>query len=210
MTRKKEVEGYRRCTRCKQLKTLDNFCKNKSSHDGLHYYCRDCAVLFHAETYWKDPEKSRLKYRQWNREHPKVYTPESHARKLEAQRRYREKNREALKKKGVEYYAKNKEHYHKYQREVRKTGEYRITHAIREIKRRAHKKNNGGVDFTREEWDALCNKYGNKCLACGNAGKLTIDHVVPLSRGGSNSIDNIQPLCLGCNLSKHDKIIDYR
>ena len=179
MTRKKETEGYRRCARCKQLKTLDNFCKNKSSHDGLHYYCRDCASLFRAETYWKDPEYSRKKIRQWNKEHPRIYTPESHARLLESKRKYK------------------------------KTPKGRLSDITAMAKRRSSKSNNGG-NFTKEEWVSLCNKYGNKCLACGAYGKMTIDHVKPLSRGGTNSIDNIQPLCLTCNSSKHDKEIDYR
>jgi 5-methylcytosine-specific restriction endonuclease McrA len=39
---------------------------------------------------------------------------------------------------------------------------------------------------------------------------LTEDHVVPLSLGGSNDIDNIQPLCKSCNSSKRGRHIDYR
>ena len=128
---------------------------------------------------------------------------------LETQRKYRESHREELKEKSIEYYAKNKERYDEYWKDVRKTEKFRTSHAIREARRRANKAGNGG-SFTIEEWIALCEKYDNKCLGCGNIDKMTIDHVVPLSHGGSNSIDNIQPLCLYCNQSKHDKIIDYR
>ena len=45
--------------------------------------------------------------------------------------------------------------------------------------------------------------YGHRCLRCGSRDELlTVDHVIPLSLGGANSIDNIQPLCEGCNLLK--------
>lgn len=63
--------------------------------------------------------------------------------------------------------------------------------------------------WTAEEWKTLCDQYGNKCLRCGK-NEVTIDHVVPLSLGGSNSIDNLQPLCQSCNCSKQATIMDYR
>lgn len=48
-------------------------------------------------------------------------------------------------------------------------------------------------------------------LKCGIfLSALTPDHVVPLSRGGTNYIDNIQPLCGPCNSQKHAKTIDFR
>jgi len=64
--------------------------------------------------------------------------------------------------------------------------------------------------FTQDEWIALCNQYDNRCLCCKASDDLTVDHVIPVSRGGRNSIDNIQPLCHSCNSSKRNKIIDYR
>lgn len=73
-------------------------------------------------------------------------------------------------------------------------------------KRRASEKSG---DLTLEQWIELCNKYGNACLSCGKSG-VTIDHVVPLSKGGTHTIDNVQPLCGKCNSIKHDKTIDYR
>lgn len=65
--------------------------------------------------------------------------------------------------------------------------------------------------FTDEEWNELCEKYSRTCLCCKDPEKpLTKDHVVPLSKGGMNTIDNIQPLCQSCNSRKKDKVIDYR
>jgi len=46
------------------------------------------------------------------------------------------------------------------------------------------------------------------CLKCG--GGLGLDHVVPLSRGGLNILENLQTLCSKCNSSKMQKIRDYR
>lgn len=47
---------------------------------------------------------------------------------------------------------------------------------------------------------------GNKCLHCGTIENLTLDHIIPLSKGGSGKIDNLQTLCQPCNLKKADKI----
>jgi 5-methylcytosine-specific restriction endonuclease McrA len=66
-------------------------------------------------------------------------------------------------------------------------------------------------EFTPEEWLALCEKYGNRCLACGRGDlPLTVDHVIPISAGGTNWITDVQPLCGPCNSKKQQKIIDYR
>mgnify|MGYP006313743863 FL=1 len=77
-----------------------------------------------------------------------------------------------------------------------------------EHKRRASLRTGGS--FTAEEWVALCFLYDNKCLRCRSGGNMTPDHVVPLAKGGMNTIDNIQPLCGRCNSWKRDLIIDYR
>jgi len=43
---------------------------------------------------------------------------------------------------------------------------------------------------------------GGKCLQCGSDYNLTIDHVVPISRGGKNIADNMQTMCAPCNVKK--------
>lgn len=62
---------------------------------------------------------------------------------------------------------------------------------------------------------ALKRKFGFRCACCGvsevEMGKrLQIDHIVPRSRGGSDSVENFQPLCKLCNQRKQRKEIDYR
>lgn len=71
--------------------------------------------------------------------------------------------------------------------------------------------NNGKIIY--QEWRDLKEKYNNACLCCGRRApevEITLDHVLPLSMGGSNTIDNAQPLCLSCNSRKGTKHIDYR
>jgi 5-methylcytosine-specific restriction endonuclease McrA len=74
-----------------------------------------------------------------------------------------------------------------------------------------HRRRTAEGSFTITEWDVLCERYGNRCLACGRVDlPLTIDHVIPLSKGGTNWITDVQPLCKSCNSAKGDRIIDYR
>lgn len=66
---------------------------------------------------------------------------------------------------------------------------------------------------TDAEWEALKAKYNYTCLRCGKSEptiSLTRDHVKPLILGGTDYIDNIQPLCHGCNSQKNATEIDYR
>jgi 5-methylcytosine-specific restriction endonuclease McrA len=91
-----------------------------------------------------------------------------------------------------------------------KTAKGRITYAVHRQNYRALHKGTPGT-ITKEQWVAVCKFYDNRCLACGKKPRaLSVDHVIPLSLGGSNSIDNIQPLCRSCNSRKNAKAIDYR
>ena len=67
-----------------------------------------------------------------------------------------------------------------------------------------------GGSYTSQQWEGLMNKCHKKCLCCGRRRRLTADHVVPVSKGGTSSVGNIQPLCGPCNSSKGTKSTDYR
>lgn len=52
----------------------------------------------------------------------------------------------------------------------------------------------------------IAERYGRKCAHCGNAigggVKMAMDHITALINGGSNSEDNLQPLCIPCHADK--------
>lgn len=126
--------------------------------------------------------------------------------KADIQKWHRE-HREELKVKAVLRRHANPEPHRAQTREWRKSHLefYKVRAAVRRTK-----KTEAGGNFTVEEWLALCKYYGKRCLCCGKIRKLTADHVIPVSKGGSSNIENIQPLCGPCNSTKNDKIIDYR
>lgn len=72
--------------------------------------------------------------------------------------------------------------------------------------RRYARERNAKGSHSLIEWQLLKIAYENKCAFCGENKKLTKDHVIPLSKGGSDFIENIQPLCKNCNSKKHNKL----
>lgn len=58
----------------------------------------------------------------------------------------------------------------------------------------------------KEVADAVWNRDGGKCVYCGSTENLHFDHIIPFSKGGDTSIENLQLLCRKCNLEKSNKI----
>ena len=72
--------------------------------------------------------------------------------------------------------------------------------------------NEQGLTHTWEEWETLKIQYGYTCPCCKKQEpgiKLTEDHIIPLSKGGTDLIENIQPLCRSCNCKKYTKSFKY-
>jgi len=71
-------------------------------------------------------------------------------------------------------------------------------------------RNKNGVDAIRdisqEVKDLVWNRDQGRCRKCGNTEKLEFDHIIPFSKGGSNTYRNIQLMCETCNRKKLNKI----
>ena len=167
---------------------------------------------YQAEYYKEHREEAKARAAKWAKEHPvrreeilNKYARSGKAKKAQklwaskhkdktraAAKKWREGNRKLANARTAEWGRKNPE-------------ARRATAA----KRRTAQTKAGG-SYTASEWIALCKKYGNRCLACGKKKKLTADHVIPVSKGGTSNIDNIQPLCGPCNSRKNDGTTDFR
>jgi 5-methylcytosine-specific restriction endonuclease McrA len=200
------------CSDCGELKSADDYYKMKARKGGfrLHPACKSCAKLRAKKWALANPDKRkevcrrnrqktqprRTAYnRQWLANHPeliKEYKRRYHVKNPDARRLYQQQNRDKLRE------------WHKAYRLQNLHRHYIWHHNYRTRQRQAE------GSFTVEQWVGLCEKYGNKCLWCKQELPLTIDHIVPLSKGGSNFISNIQPLCRRCNSRKSGRVMDFR
>jgi len=60
--------------------------------------------------------------------------------------------------------------------------------------------------LTAQEWQEILKASKGKCYYCHKKTKLTVDHVIPLSKGGRHSKENVVPACQSCNSKKQDKM----
>lgn len=58
----------------------------------------------------------------------------------------------------------------------------------------------------REVVDAVYKRDQGRCVYCGSTENLQLDHIIPFSKGGATSVENLQLLCQKCNLEKSNKI----
>src|SRR5881296_3991216 len=73
----------------------------------------------------------------------------------------------------------------------------RLVHYVR-VPRTVKRKISRRALFARDGW---------RCVYCGSSGRLTLDHVVPRSRGGDSVWENVVTSCAPCNLRKGDKLV---
>jgi 5-methylcytosine-specific restriction endonuclease McrA len=61
--------------------------------------------------------------------------------------------------------------------------------------------------ITLRHWQRLLDSYRNACAYCSSKSELTVDHVIPLARGGRHAIGNIVPACRSCNSRKSARFV---
>lgn len=218
------------CPACQQFLAISNFSKNNAQHDGLQTYCKVCWNIkarkkYHATKILKekpivriDTHKRCPKCKEWktysefnkqsneedghntyckvcHRGMTNSYTFANKEKVKLSQLTYRKTHREEARANSKKWFSSNKE----------KAYSQRTAY-------RAKRAGNGG-SHTSQEWEWVKFTQNYTCLKCGKSEpvvKLTKDHIVPISKGGTDNIGNIQGLCKSCNSSKSARFLDLR
>lgn len=123
-----------------------------------------------------------------------------------SQRKHRAANKESLYARTRAWKAENRAAVREAERAWRSTPQGRaITAAIRH-RRRASMRGNECEPYTAEQLIALFNQHGGRCVYCGDEAD-SVDHVIPVSRGGPDALRNLAPACRPCNASKGNRLL---
>lgn len=157
----------------------------------------------------KHPERAKEVQERYEKNHPGI--------RQEISRNFYHRNAESEKKRSVKWREKNRNKAREYSR--------KSWHKNREVnlqRKRAWIQNNKEkvleLDHKRRALKNNCTTYKitkkdlrrikrGPCMACGSTESIQMDHIIPLSRGGSHGIGNLQPLCKSCNISKHKRFM---
>ena len=148
--------------------------------------------------------KRRDKRREWERKYRKEH-PE---KVLAISMRYRESHREATRESTRKWKARNPEKVQAKGKAWRAKNPDKVSamSKMHKARRRAQKASAPFNDFTAKQWREMCKAAGYKCAYCDKKfpfKQLTMDHITPLSKGGSHTLSNILPACLECNMRKN-------
>jgi 5-methylcytosine-specific restriction endonuclease McrA len=172
------------CKRCESTfpATLEFFTPSNGGK-SLDIYCRTCRKEYARAWYQKNREKETARSARWNKENPQKTA--ANMRRCRAQR---------------------PDHFRDYMRQYRKDNrdKYSISDKAKHAKRRSaigkteHK-------LTRMEYEVARKAARGRCFYCREKRRLTLDHIIPLSKGGLHSRDNVVFACVSCNSSKGAK-----
>lgn len=196
---------YKECVKCKEWKSFDEYYKSNTDKTGKHANCKDCYKQYYIDNYDKLKE-------------------------------YRDERKEIKCDYAKNYNKNNKEQYTKYQKKYQKENRDKINENIRDryckddsfrlyILLRA--KNRDGLKraikyYLEGKTDKLPSKSPSRlllklykiqnhvCPYCSSdmRDNIHIDHIVPLSKNGSNDVENLILCCSTCNLSKSAKNLE--
>lgn len=206
----------KRCSSCKEEKLLDDFHTRKSSKDGKNYICKSCKSIVDKEYHTKNRDKLLGRHRE--------YYQKNKDSLIAYQHEYSTNNKDKIRSRKKEYYQKNKEYIKAHVKEYRHNNPELMKERDRlkyennkeryfEYARRRDALKRGASQTEKipsNIKDILKEQQNDLCGICDNVVEENqvshIDHIIPLSRGGSHTMDNLQYAHAGCNLSKGNKL----
>lgn len=216
----------KQCCRCKETKSTTEFRKHGRHLDGFEYHCKACTKLdydknkerhheYDRKHYYANRDKrlaktARYRYAKIGKELPEYWIDKLAKPKIS---RSHEEAREHEKERLREYKQTNKELMKEKYSLYCQTEQGKENNRLRS---RKYKSLKAGLDssLSKNDIELILTIQNNECSCCGveftSAFKYEIDHIIPVSLGGSLCLDNVQLLCRSCNAKKKDKIIMYR
>lgn len=98
-----------------------------------------------------------------------------------------------------------------YMRERFQRQAVRELHRTNNHRRRARVAGAAAPGVSAEQWARICARFSRNgkvfCAYCKRVGPVTVEHVVPIARGGPDAPSNVRPACKRCNCSKRDRLI---
>lgn len=176
------------CSKCGEERSLDQFHNRTLSIDGKTASCKNCTNSRIRANYAKDPETKKAKTRAYHLEH-------SEWSKV-ALANWHQKNKQKRLEK-VKHRIATEPEFAQYRRQLV---------AEHERNRRALKANTQVNKITIEDYSQIFTEYSHKCWICESTlDERTVvwDHVRPLARGGTHTVDNLRPACNPCNIRKN-------
>ena len=188
----------KRCTKCGENKpnTNEYFAYNNKSKGKLKAWCKVC------DKNYREHNKDKLKeYYENNKDKIKEYMKEYNK---EYRENNKDKKKEYMKEYNKKYYENNKDSLTESRKEYREYNKDKIKGYNH--KRRALKLGNGG-SYTKEQWLDTLEYFDYKCAYTGECIKHSchVEHIVPISKGGTSYIWNLVPSTASANCSKGNR-----
>lgn len=199
------MDEYKTCSTCGQTKTLEEFPKHKDCYLGRGAQCKKCKYARSIQLRESDPEKYKAK--------AKAIRDKNKQKRADYQRQWRKENPEAYREQARRHYWSNPQKFRERRRNY--SANNPETDLRNNRKRRAKILGTQLVPYTASE---ILSLYGTNCHLCnlpidleaprwtampGWENGLHLDHVIPLSLGGTDTLDNVKPAHGKCNLAKN-------
>lgn len=206
----KVVPEEKTCRTCKRTKPIDEFGFDQSTKDGHATRCKFCKRSESKGYRTENPIKVRIASARWKAEHPAELAAYAlaNAPKRNAQRKTRYATDPAKEnaQTSAYYFAKKDELRPK--RRAWDQAHPEFAHE-KNKRRRAQIAGSEINDLTHAQWVEIQEAQKHRCYYCGKRckGKLTQDHLTPLSKGGLHTLHNVIAVCVSCNSRKGPRAI---
>jgi 5-methylcytosine-specific restriction endonuclease McrA len=173
------LPNSRACTKCGEVHPLESFRAIKNGKDGRHAWCRPCENVANRTYYLKRAERAREVARErYARQRDEI---------LAKTHKYRAENPDASREVCKRWRAKNPE-------------------ASRRLARERHARLKGAPNIEKIDRAYVFAREGGRCHICGKKiqNDITLDHLVPLSKGGDHTHANLRIAHRACNSSRGD------